>query len=79
MVFAIDSKKVILVDSPHQGVHAILTMDQAIVSFMCEAEVQGITEAFGTFTNLADGFAIAAVQHVVTLASLGNFSGRSLQ
>jgi hypothetical protein len=79
MVFAIDSKKVILVDSPHQGVHAILTMDQAIVSFLGEAEIQGINEAFCTFRNLADGFAFAVIQHVVTLASLGNFSGRSLQ
>lgn len=79
MVFAIDSKKVILVDSPHQGVHAILTMDQAIVSFLCEAEIQGINEAFGTFRNLAVGFAFALVQHVVTLASLGIFSVQSLQ
>jgi hypothetical protein len=54
-------------------------MDQAIVSFLCEAEIQGINEAFCTFRNLADGFAFAVIQHVVTLASLGNFSGRSLQ
>mgnify|MGYP001237415018 FL=1 len=76
--FAIDSKKVILVDSPHQGVEAIETTDQAIVPFQCAGEIQDINKADDTFPGLEDGLAFTALKHVVTLAFFGVFSGRSL-